>query len=127
MTIPTPEQQPAQAGPQLTQTGPVVVTPQAGTKLEQLHALYGQTKAEADEAAKRFGAVKDALKVELTTLAPDQPKVELHTPGIRPLALTYSTSRRFDSTRFKKDHPALADQYVKESGTWTLAEAKGGE
>jgi hypothetical protein len=43
------------------------------------------------------------------------------------LQLTYSESWRVDATRLKAEQPVLYVQYAKKSGSWSLAEAKGGE
>lgn len=107
---------------------PVMVQAPEGTRLEQLHATYATAKAEADDAAKRLKAVTDAIKLELTQAAPEgTAKIDLTGPAGPALRLSWTESTRFDSTRFKADHPDAFATYSKTSGTWRLAPAKGGE
>lgn len=104
------------------------ITPEPGSRLEQLRDLYPILKAEADNAAEKLKAVVDGIKVELTTAAPGASHVYLAGTADAPaLGLTYSESKRFDSTRFKRDQPGLYDSYLKASGSWRLAPIKGGE
>lgn len=105
---------------------PVTVTPQAGTRLEQLHAAYADAKAAADDAAAKLKAVTDAIKVELTQAAPEgERKIELAGQAGPVLRLTYSESWRLDSKRLKAEHPETWVRYAKKSGSWTL-KATGG-
>lgn len=96
------------------------------SRLEQLQAMYPDLKARADAAAKAFKDCTDAIKLELTTAAPGQSRVDLaggaHGPA---LALTYAESWRIDSGRLKAEQPALYVTYAKKGGSWSLRVAKG--
>lgn len=106
---------------------PVLVTPAPESKLEQLHALYETTKADADAAAARLKTVTDAIKVELTSLHPEQPRLQLIGSAGPPLALSYTETKRFDSTRFRAVNPETYAAFIKVSGSWRLAPVKGGD
>lgn len=100
-----------------------VVNYEPGSRLEQLHAEYIAAKAAESDAKKRATAATDALKLELTQAAPDQPKIELEGSAGPRLHLGYVETWRFDSTRFKKDDPFTYVKYAKKSGSWTLRQA----
>lgn len=104
----------------------VPVTPAADSKLEQLHAVYAQRKAEADAATKALKEVTDGIKAELTAAAPDQPKVALSSAYGPPLQLTWVESWRVDATKLKAERPDIYVLFAKQSGTWQLKPAKGG-
>lgn len=107
---------------------PVLVQPDQGTRLEQLHAAYADAKAAADDTAARLKAIVDAIKVELTNAAPEgTPAVELRGTGGPALRVTWTTSWRFDSKRLKADNPELYVRYAKQSGTWVLKAVKVGD
>lgn len=106
-----------------TDPEPLRVDADTDEELAQLHALYPELKAAADEATKKFDAVKQAIKVKLAERAPECPKFALTSEHGPTLTLTYSTSRRFDSKRFKQDQPAVYETYTYETGSWTLKEA----
>lgn len=92
-------------------------------ELAQLHALYPELKAAADDAAKKLDAVKQAIKLKLSERDPEARKFTLtgeHGPS---LALTYSVSNRFDSKRFRRDQPDVFEAYQTQSGSWSLREA----
>lgn len=103
-----------------------VVNYEPGSKLEQLHAEYHRRKAVADSAAKELKGIVDALKVELTVAAPDQPKVELHGEAGRPLALSYVESWRMDTKKLKAEQPLIYVTYASKSGSWKLEAKRGG-
>ena len=107
-------------------TGPVLVQPDTGSRLEDLHARYAQLKATADAANEQLKAVTDAIKRELTDAAPGQPKIELNGPAGPALRLTYSETWRFDSRSFKANDPETYVRYAKKTGSWTLKAATGG-
>jgi hypothetical protein len=98
------------------------------SRLAQLQASYPDLKARAKAAAQALKDCTDAIKLELTTAAPGASRVDLaggaHGPALQ---LTYSESWRVDATRLKAEQPVLYVQYAKKSGSWSLAEAKGGE
>lgn len=105
---------------------PVLVTPKANSRLEQLHALYADAKAAADDADEKLKAITDGIKAELTRAAPEQPRIELTGQAGPPLRLSYSETWRFDSRRFKSEDPATYVRYAKKSGSWTLKVASQG-
>ncbi|GAA5154680.1 hypothetical protein GCM10023340_38650 [Nocardioides marinquilinus] len=107
----------------------LTVTPDGESRLAQLHALYPDLKAAADDAASKLKAVTDAIKVELTQLAPEERRFELAGPAdsrTPALQLTYVESQRVDSRRLKAEQPAVYAAYSKPSGSWTLRPATGG-
>lgn len=110
-----------------TEAPPVVVAAGQGTRLEQLHAAYAQAKAEADEAGKRLKAITDGIKAELTQAEPEARRLELRSPAGPALRLTWATSWRLDSTRLKAEQPETYVRYAKQTGSWTLRVASGGE
>lgn len=112
---------------QPTEQQPLVVTPAADSRLEQLHAVYAGKKAAADAAAKELKDVTDAIKAELTAAAPGQERVSLVGSYGPQLDLAYVERWTFDSTRFKADDPVTYVQYAKKGGSWRLEAAKGGE
>lgn len=98
------------------------------SRLQQLQASYPELKARAKAAAAALKDCTDAIKLELTTAAPGASRVDLVGGQFGPaLQLTYSESWRIDSTRLKEEQPALYVTYAKKSGSWSLAEAKGGD
>lgn len=107
---------------------PFTVVPPADSRLEQLHAQYATAKAEADRANEILDAIKDAIKLEVTQLAPDgEQKIDLRSEHGPALRLAYSETWRFDSTRFKKDNPEAYVRYAKKSGSWSLRTVAGGD
>jgi hypothetical protein len=113
----------------MTEVPYTLVTAPADTRLAQLQEQYAQAKADADEANSRLKAITDALKVELTTVAPEQARIQLVGGEGRPaLRLAYSESWRVDAKRLKAEQPVLYVQYAKKSGSWSLkAVQSGGE
>lgn len=109
-------------------TQPLIVQPEQGTRLEQLHAAYADAKARADDAAAALKAITDGLKVELTNAAPEgTPVVELRGTDGPSLRVTWTTSWRLDSKRLKADDPETWVRYAKQSGTWVLKAVKAGD
>lgn len=129
MTTPAPEQQP------VAQTAPVTVEAAPGSALANALARYSDLKAAADAAKSALSDCTDLIKAEgyaaMEAQQPGQARGVIRDPaGIAPpLALTYSTSTRLDSTRLKRDHPDFWESYSKTSGSWGLREvgSKGGE
>ena len=109
--------------PPIPESVAVRVEANSDAELAQLHMLYAHLKAEAEEAASRFSAVKDAIKVKLNERDPEARKFARVGEGGPTLSLSYSVSRRFDSRRFKRDKPEIFAAYQTESGSWTLKEA----
>jgi hypothetical protein len=107
------------------QPPPVQVTPRKNSKLEQLHAIYLDAKAKADQATADLKTVTDSIKAELVKAAPDQPRVELVSPHGPRLTLTYVESWRVDATRLKKEAPETYVMFAKKGGSWQLKAARG--
>lgn len=118
--IPYPVAQPAPEPP-APEPAPLTVTAPPDSRLAQLQALFVSTKAAADEATKQHKAITDAIKVELTALNENERRFELTPAGDCPtLRVTYTVSNRFDSTRFKRDQPAVYETYLKPTGSWSI-------
>lgn len=106
--------------------GPLIVQPDADTRLAQLHAAYSDAKAAADAAEKQLKAITDAIKLELTQAAPEgTTKVDLVGNGV-PLRLSWTESWRLDSRKLKAEDPETYVRYAKKSGAWRLAPVAGG-
>lgn len=96
-----------------------------GSRLEQLLASYETEKASAADAAARFKAVTDALKAELSAAFPGQKDVvAAGAPNLPKLRLSWRTSWRLDTDKFKAEQPVLYVKYSKPSGHWELREAQ---
>lgn len=109
--------------------GPTLVQPRGNSRLASLHAAYADAKAAVDAAGEQLKAITDAIKVELTAIDPNERRFELRPANgvtARPLQLTYVESWRLDSTRMKREQPETWVTYAKKSGSWRLAEGKGG-
>lgn len=98
----------------------VVVTPDAGTRLSDLHAAWFAAKAAADEASAQLKVVTDAIKAELTQMVPEVASLELASEGQRPLLLKYTERWTIDSKKLKADDPETYVKYAKKSGSWSL-------
>lgn len=108
-------------GAPMPEPAPLTVTAPPASRLEQLHAAYADAKAEQDAAAKKLKAITDAIKVEVTSLDPNERRFEITgASGAPPLRLTYVESWRVDSKRLKAEQPELYVAYAKQSGAWTL-------
>lgn len=109
-------------------SAPVEVVAESTDRLAQLHALYAQAKADADEAATKLKAITDGIKLELTQQNPEATGFFLRGESGPPLNLTYSERWRLDSKRLKSENPELYVQYAVKGGAWTLkAIATGGD
>lgn len=106
---------------------PHIVVAETGTRLEQLHASYTDLKAQADEAAKRYRAVTDAIKAELAAAEPNQERVELRSPVGPPLRMAYVERWTFDSKRLKAERPDLYVTYAVKGGSWQLRTVAGSD
>lgn len=104
---------------------PVVVTPQAGTRLEQLHASYEEAKAAKDEAETRLKGITDAIKAEVQQLAPGSERMEIRGDYGPALSMTYVESWRVDSKRMRAEDPETYVRYAVKQGTWKLEKSKG--
>lgn len=113
--------------PEAAEPQAFVVQPQPGSRLEQLQAVYADAKARADEASAQLKAITDAIKTELTALAPiGETRIALQSEAGPRLRLTYSEAWRLDSKRLKAEVPETWVRYAKKSGSWTLR-ADGGQ
>ena len=74
------------------------------SKVRELKEL----KAFAEQIADEIAAIEDLIKAEMTVRNTDD-----LTAGAYRIKWTTYQSRRFDSTRFKKDHAELAAAYTK--------------
>lgn len=94
----------------------------ANTRLEELFAAYNDLQPKADEIEKQLKAVKDAIKIELTTLAPNVTHISADSPttGVT-LVLKYSEKWGLDTARMKADAPQLYVTFAKKSGSWALS------
>ena len=100
---------------------PYVVTPNPGTRLEQLQAAYADAKAAADEAGSRLKLITDGIKAELVAQAPEgHTRIGLRGEHGPALQLTYSESWRIDATKLKAEDPVTYVRYAKKSGSWSL-------
>lgn len=112
---------PALPTPPAAEPEPLTVTAPVDSRLAQLQAVYAEKKAAKDAAEKELKAITDAIKVELTSLDPEERRFELTGNGDAPsLRLTYVESWRLDSTRMKRENPETYVRYAKKSGSWTL-------
>ena len=110
---------------QREEKAPPVVVPvlaHPGTRLEQLLASYESLKAARDEASDRFDALTDAIKAELTATVPKGTEaISLGgSPALPRLRMTWTRPWRFDSKRFRAEHPRLYVQYERQGGHWDL-------
>jgi hypothetical protein len=101
---------------------PIVTAPvPAGSRLEDLLAVYAQLKPQADELATRLKSVTDGIKAELQAAAPEARKIDVAHPALaQPLRLSYVESWRLDSKKLKAENPALYVQYALKGGKWEL-------
>lgn len=100
---------------------PATVRPEPDSRLDQLSAQYDLVKAEAEKAAGALKAVTDAIKLELSQLAPDATSVDLDSDHLaRPLRLNAVTSWRVDANKLKAEDPETYVRYAKQSTAWTL-------
>lgn len=104
---------------------PVQVTVPQESRLAALHAEYADAKAAADAANERLKGITDAIKLELTTAAPEHTKIDLPAGAGPALRLTYSERWTLDTRRMKEQDPLTYVRYAKKGGAWTLR-AMGG-
>ncbi len=113
--------------PEPVETPPLVVEAPADSKLATLHAAYADAQAAYNEAKARLDAIKDGIKLELTSAGPEGTAAfELRGPGV-PLSLSWTVSRRFDTKRFAREQPGVYDSYRTVSGSWVLKGIGGGQ
>lgn len=123
------------AGTKAPEKASTHVTPESGTRLDQLLARYDEL-FDAFEAAKElFEGIKDAIKHELTTGyqharegdGTEEP-YDQYTVAARslraPLTLTYVERTTTDTKALDAAHPGLRAQFAKKTGSWTLKGSK---
>lgn len=102
---------------------PVRVAAEAGSRLAQLHAERATLAPAVKAGTERLKEINDAIKVELVTARPDADEMVLTTPGVeKGLRLYAKATSRFDSTRFKADHPDTHEAYTNRGVAWELRE-----
>lgn len=101
---------------------PGIVLARPGTRLEQLLASYEGAKAAAEEARSRYEALTDAIKAELAASAPEgtTEMILAGSPALPRLRMSWKRPWRFDSKRFKAEHPKLYVRYETRGGHWEL-------
>lgn len=103
-----------------------VISPAAGSKLEQLAAEYAIAHPAAAAAKKRLDDIVTAIKVELTNAAPGQRTVDFTSDELpKPLRLNAVTSWQLDTKKLKADDPALYVRYARQSTKWELRQVSG--
>lgn len=95
------------------------VTPEPGSRLAELIAVYNHVKATADAAAERLRVVTEAIKAEAIPQAPTATSIEL--TGAVPLRLVSREQWRIDTKRLKAEDPLTYVRYAKKSVTWSLS------
>lgn len=103
-------------------TRAVQLTALGGTRLEELLAGYESAKAAFEDAKSRLDALTAALRNEMTASAPKGTATVVLSgaPGLPRLRLSWKAPWRFDSKRFKADHPELYVRYEVRGGHWEL-------
>ncbi len=104
---------------------PVTLTARPGSRLEELQASYDSAKAAKEDAVARFDALTTAIKVEMAAAAPPgTTDITLDSAsGLPRLRLKWLMPYRFDSKRFKAEHPDIYVRYEVRGGNWTLRQA----
>ncbi|MFT4081152.1 MAG: hypothetical protein QM638_01070 [Nocardioides sp.] len=135
MPAQVPAQPPAPAVPSGEEAGVdagagslFVIDSASDERLAQLHAQYAELKAQADEAAKRYKACTDAIKLELQQRAGPghdagaaQPRRIALTGVAGPsLSLAYVERWTIDSRKLKAEDPVTYVRYARKGGAWTL-------
>jgi hypothetical protein len=123
---PPEQEQPAaslHAVPDLPPQPPKKVTVEVvpGSRLESLLAQRETAKAALDAAEEQMRAIKDGVTAELTARYPGTGAFDIPAaPGREPLILRHSAPNRFDTRRFKYEHPDVYSNYLTPSPRWTL-------
>jgi hypothetical protein len=92
-----------------------------GSRLEELLAAYSTEKAAAEEAASRFKAVTDALKAEISAMAPGaEDAIASGAANLPKLRLSWRRAWHFKTDAFKAENPYLYVKYSQQSGHWEL-------
>lgn len=97
------------------------ITPEPDSRLDQLAAEYAALEPLATEYAARLAAIKNGIKAELATAAPEQQKILLRSSHLAaPLKLEARTSARLDTKALKRELPGVYAHYATASTTWYL-------
>lgn len=103
------------------------VTLDPDTEVGQIHAMYVQAKAQADEAVERADLLKAALKSNLAAMDPEATRVTLRTRGVdQSLVLRAQTSTTVDTKKLKAEKPHIWAEFARESVSWRLEFERGG-
>lgn len=95
------------------------------SRLEGLLAQLEEAKAEADESAKRFKAIKDDIKSEVSGMAPGRERILLKCSYLsRPWVMRSQESWQIDSKMLKAVEPLTWVKYAKKVQAWYLEVAK---
>lgn len=92
---------------------PYVITPQPGSRLDDLLARRKYAAAQLEAALEAFETLDASIKTELTALAPkgtaiiDVPAA----PGREPLRLGWGARKKFRRTDFDRDYPGVYERY----------------
>lgn len=99
------------------------ITAEPGSRLEQLQEARAALKASVDAGQVELKNLTDAIKVELTQLAPGHRKITLQGTASAPaLSLTYVESWRLNTKALKADPVGVQyyAKYAEQSGSWVL-------
>lgn len=97
------------------------MTPEPGSRLEDLLVTYAHLKPQVDELAARLKGITDAIKAELTAALPGAQQIDVtHEALPVPLRLSYVESWRLDAKRLKTEAPAVYVAYAVKGGRWEL-------
>lgn len=104
---------------------PAQVVPEPDTRLDQLAAEYAALKPLADEYAARLKAITDGIKAELSTAAPGETKVLLHSSYLaKPLQLSARFERRVNAKKLQAELPDIYEQYAPLGAHWRLEQVR---
>lgn len=108
---------------------PMRITPQPGSRLDQLRDRYLMLRAEAREAADAAEDVKNQIKSETALACGGYPAIIIAGNASAPaLQLSYLTRGRFRREDLARDYPEIHDRYWvpgdPANGFWDLREVK---
>lgn len=112
--------------PQLTLPEPYTeISPESGSRLDDLVARYEQAKAAYDAAAERYGEIRDAIKAELLEQADGATRLQLNSTYLtKPLRLVSREQWRLDTKTLKRQAPEVYVRFAVKSSTWYLETAR---
>jgi hypothetical protein len=123
MTVPADEYPP----PPVLQP-PAIVTPQPGSRLEQLLGMLEAARAAAEEAQARYDAIDKGIKYEVAALFPDRPVIGIAGgPGRPALVMRWHPGQWYAPVAMLRDkHPGVWDELkVQKRGWWGLHAQEG--